>query len=114
MQWMEIAGLILGSSVISSMLTLIANRGKQKAETDGTVSEHYDTYAERLEQRLQSLERRIALLEKRDSIFDRAVTTAYQCPHVAACPVMDFLRRHALPSKVDDDYENHIQHAGEH
>lgn len=107
MQWIDVAALVLGSSVISSMLTLVANKGKRAAEADGTVSEHYDTYAERLEQRLQSLERRIALLENRDSIFDRAVTTAYQCPHIANCPVMDFFRRHPLPSKVDNDYENH-------
>lgn len=112
MQWIETLGLVLGSSVISSLLTLVANRNKRAAETDGTVSEHYDTYAERLEQRLQALESRIALLEFRDSIFDRAITTAYQCPYVATCPSLDFLRRHPLPSKVDNDYEN--QNNSEH
>lgn len=106
MQWMEIAGLILGSSVLSSMLTLIANKGKRAAETDGTVSEHYDTYANRLERRQDSLEKRVERLENRDSIFDRAVACAYRCDNRAECPVLDFLRRHPLPSKVDNDYEN--------
>lgn len=107
MQWIEIAGLVLGSSVISSMLTLIANKGKRAAETDGTVSEHYDTYADRLERRQDALEKRVERLENRDSIFDRAVTCAYQCDYHTTCPVLDFLRRHPLPSKVDNDYENH-------
>lgn len=106
MQWIEIAGMLLGSSVLSSMVTLVATRNKRAAEADGTVSEHYDTYAERLEQRLKSLESRIALLELRDSIFDRAITTTYKCPYVKDCPSLDFLRRHPLPSKVDTDYEN--------
>ena len=101
MQWIEILGLVLGSSVISSMLTLVANRNKRAAETDGTVSEHYDTYADRLERRQALLETRVALLENRDSIFDRAVSTAYRCPYAANCPTLDFLKRNPVPPKVE-------------
>lgn len=89
MNWAEILGLILGSSAVATLLNGLVMRSKTKAETDGTVSEHYDAYADRLEHRISVLEKRVHVVEERNSILSGAISCAYRCDHVDICPVLD-------------------------
>lgn len=115
MDWLQIVTIFLGSSVVATLISVIASRhrtrseadkiaaeaGKVSAEADGTITEHYDGYAGRLENRIVRLEERVDFLERRDMIFESAVSCAYRCEYDGTCPVLTYLSEHPLPSKSD-------------
>ncbi len=109
MNWGEIIGIVLGSSTITSLLNIFANRRINAAQADGIILSHVMEFVKTFERRIERLSDRVARLETRDAIFDRATAHAYRCKGREECPVLRYLEQHPLPSKIDpNDEDNHI------
>lgn len=92
--WLEIVGLLLGSSLLSTVVTLLFNRKKDKQEMEFN-------YTDKLENRLEKLERRVETLEFRDNVYSSATACAHACrlPEDYNCPVLFYLETHPVPEK---------------
>lgn len=91
--WVEIIGILFGSSVLSVLATAWVNRKAEKQNREFN-------YAEKLENRLEKLERRVERFEIRDNIYSSATACANSC-RVAdeKCPVLLYLSTHPIPEK---------------
>lgn len=98
-----IIGSIMGSSVLTALVTAWFARpttraaaNKTNIEAAGDLSEHSIGLVEALEKRVQIQDEKLGLLEKQVMIFLSAVSCAYQCAHAAECPVLEYLRRNPI------------------
>lgn len=91
--WVEIAGIIIGSSALSSAVSAWLNRKNDKQNREFN-------YAEKLENRLEKLERRVERFEIRDNIYSSATACANSCKVAdEKCPVLLYLESHPIPEK---------------
>lgn len=105
MDWSNIIITLICSGTVSGIVSAIASRPKTtaekkriEAEAEGSLTDHYDNYAERLETRIQRLEQRQDMSERREGIFKSAIACAYRCA-CKECPVLEYLAKHPLPEK---------------
>lgn len=99
MDLLSVLGLVLGSSVLSTGITVLATRKKTNAEIN-------DTYADRLEKRIKTLETRLDIFEMRNSITMSAINCAYACDHRGedrCCPVLEHIEHNPLPSTANEN-----------
>ena len=105
MDWSNIIITLIGSGTVAGIVSAIASRPKTtaekkriEAEAEGSLTDHYDNYAERLETRIQRLEQRQDMSERREGIFKSAIACAYRCA-CKECPVLEYLAKHPRPEK---------------
>ena len=104
MNWIEILGLILGSSVVTAIVTAFADRRIVSANARKVNAEVDDSYADRLERRIYKLEKRQERYELRDAIHQSALNCAHKCTIPDEdCPVLIYLENHPVKSIVDDE-----------
>lgn len=99
MDVLSIIGLVLGSSVLTTLISALFNRKKTNAEIG-------DAYADRLERRIKTLEERVDLYEMRNSISMSAINCAYACDNKdddGFCPVLKHIELHPIPSEKSND-----------
>jgi len=89
----EIIGIALGSSVLTSLIQAIASRKKDKDEGK-------ESYADRLERRIKVLEERQEILEIRSNIQGSAISCAWACKRKDTpdtCPVLQHMEDNPMP-----------------
>lgn len=99
MDVLSIIGLVLGSSVLTTLISALFNRKKTNAEIG-------DAYADRLERRIKTLEERVDLYEMRNSISMSAINCAYACDNKdddGFCPVLKHIELHPIPQEKSND-----------
>jgi hypothetical protein len=99
MDVLSIIGLVLGSSVLTTLISALFNRKKTNAEIG-------DAYADRLERRIKTLEERVDLYEMRNSISMSAINCAYACDNKDSdgfCPVLKHIELHPIPQEKSND-----------
>ena len=90
---LEIIGIALGSSVLTSLIQAIASRRKEKDDSK-------ETYADRLERRVRILEERQEILEIRGNIQAASINCAWACRNRTAtepCPVIQHMESNPMP-----------------
>lgn len=92
LDWGSIIGILLGSSVLSTVVNSLINRKKNNQEVEFN-------YQEKLEIRIEKLEKRLDKFELRDNIYTSATACANGCKQVPNCPVLDYLKVHPVPDK---------------
>lgn len=97
MDWVTILSACGIGSVLSIIVTAIANRRKTTSEIKQTDASIYEAYTARLESRIGVLEDRTQMLEVRNATFLQALNCAYRCENHEQCPVLDHLSTHPLP-----------------
>lgn len=100
MNWVEIISIVLGSSVLSTIVTAIINRSMTKAESHRIDNETNMTYMERVENRLNHIYEKLEIYEERDAIHASAISCAHRC-HIPdeECPVLVFIHKNPVPHK---------------
>ena len=99
MDILSVIGLVLGSSVLTTLISALFNRKKTNAEIG-------DAYADRLERRIKTLEERVDLYEMRNSISMSAINCAYACENKGQddfCPVLKHIELHPIPNDKSND-----------
>ena len=99
MDILSVIGLVLGSSVLTTLISALFNRKKTDAEIG-------DAYADRLERRIKTLEERVDLYEMRNSISMSAINCAYACENKGQddfCPVLKHIELHPIPNDKSND-----------
>lgn len=98
MSWYEILGLILGSSVISTLVAALVNRPQTAADAKKTHIEGEKMYTDTLEHRIDVLSARQDRYEFRDHVQNAAINCAHKCQIPDdECPVLQFLDKHPIP-----------------
>lgn len=95
MDILQLLGLLLGSSAISTVVSALVNRPKEKQEVE-------EKYSDRLERRVKVLEDRLDTYELRERIQMAAINCAYACEHGKdGCPVLSHMDENPLPMLKD-------------
>ena len=94
MNWVEIIGIVVGSTAFSTLISALVKRP--------------ETYADRLEKRVNTLAEKIDLYEMREMIEASAISCAHKC-HIPdeECPVLNYMDKHPIP-KIGQFVESHM------